>query len=160
MKPITSGLLLAAFVLLGVLVILSRPGGVAPTPAAFDQGTTLSDAVARSESEGKPVLVLATADWCPPCQTLKRETLADSRVGAFIDEHMIAVNLEDASNSNEIMGLGVTAYPTTIVLRGGTEVARSTGFSKPDAFLEFLNTAGGVASGADAPVVRRFSPED
>lgn len=44
-------------------------------------------------NDGKPMLVLVGADWCPACQTMKNGTLAQmDRQGKFSDVSYVALN--------------------------------------------------------------------
>ncbi|MEM7623220.1 MAG: thioredoxin family protein [Planctomycetota bacterium] len=110
----------------------------AVTPATFDEAGGLDAALARSLDEGKPVLALATATWCPPCNMLKKNTLADSEVQSFIAENTVAVSLDDAQHRADIARLGVRAYPTTLVIRDGDVVGTLEGFASKKAYLGFL----------------------
>ena len=70
--------------LLGIVAFLAAPSliglvrGPAETPGVFEAGYSLQEATQKSASAGKPMLVLVTADWCPPCQALKRGALRTS----------------------------------------------------------------------------------
>ncbi|MCA9303108.1 MAG: thioredoxin family protein [Phycisphaerales bacterium] len=118
-------------------MMLRKP---APTPGVFDARITLAEARQQSAESGKPILVLATADWCAPCQGLKRGALTDPAVVEFIREQTIPVYLEDGTNRAEIRELQVASYPTTLILKGGS-VQAITGGRSADNYLEAIRLA-------------------
>jgi len=126
---------------------LGPGGGVAPMPASFASASsespmTLEAAVARGEAEGKPVLALATADWCPPCQALKRGALTDPAVQRWIDERAVAVYLDatdrDSQGSRDAGTLGIRSLPTLVLLRNGEPVHRLSGNASAQDLLRWL----------------------
>jgi len=142
----TVGFLLVVLLLLGV--IRWRFGGVAPTPEAFAAHTSLDEALAQGEQTGKPVLVMATADWCMPCQTLKRGALSDPRVTAWIADHAIAAYADftdaetpEAQRAQRL--LAVDGYPTLLILRDGEVVSRRVGAVSAASLLEWFEEVGG-----------------
>lgn len=142
----TVGFLVLVVVLLGVL--RWKFGGVAPTPEAFAAHTSLEAALTQSEQTGKPVLVMATADWCMPCQVLKRGALADPRVTAWINENAIAAyadftdsNTPEAQQAQRL--LAVDGYPTLLFVRDGEVVSRKVGVASAGSLLEWFETVGG-----------------
>lgn len=142
MKTASIGLVAAAAAFAGFLVFTrAQSGGLAATPAVFSDGQTLQSALAESEAGGRPVLVVATADWCGPCQTLKRTALADPAVQEAIAGSFIPVYLEHGKDQARMAELGVSVLPTTIVLRNGSAVARVAGVVGPTEYLDFLETA-------------------
>lgn len=106
--------------------------GAAPVPEPFDKEVSLELALARSAQVGRPVLALATADWCGPCQVLKRGALRDEAVVEMIRSRFepVYIDLTDTSD-RESRWLGtrlrVRSIPAIIVLRDGEEVGRIEG---------------------------------
>jgi len=116
-------------------------GGVAPTPAVFDRSPGLDAALERSGSKGIPVFVVATADWCAPCQMLKRRALASDRVQTFLAENTIPVYLNDAEHREDIARLGVSAYPTSLIIQNGEITDRLAGAVAAGDYLAFLEAS-------------------
>ncbi|MEQ8769823.1 MAG: thioredoxin family protein [Phycisphaerales bacterium] len=110
----------------------------APTPGAFAGQTRLAAAIEQSNETGRPVIALATADWCPPCQALKRGALVDARVASLIDERAIPVYVDVDKHPDEARQLGAASIPTTYVIRNGEITAKVTGALAPDDYLGWL----------------------
>jgi thiol:disulfide interchange protein len=115
--------------------IYSLIRGPAQVPDVFSDGYSLEQARALSAETGKPIFALATADWCAPCQTLKRGPLQDPEVAAMIREHSIPVYLEDGKNRDEIKQLGPRGYPTSFIVEDGEVVVKYGGGGKYKEFL-------------------------
>ncbi len=139
----STGLVLTLIVLALVTVMLvprlMGGGGVAPTPAVFDTGVTLDVALKRSQASGRSVFALVTADWCAPCQSLKRGALVDEQVVAFVESSTEPVYLTDKSG-HDVERLGVRAFPTSVIIRDGEIVASLEGAVSAGRYLEWLET--------------------
>ena len=105
----------------------------------------MQSAVERASEEGKVVLAIATADWCPPCQVYKRNALVDERVEQWIADNAISVTLDvtDPNTPNpDAKSLGVQGIPTTFVINAqGQLVSQATGALSADDLLTMLAQA-------------------
>lgn len=137
--------------LFGILVILSVIfaargfGGAADTPAIFSDGYTLAEARQISADTGKPIFALATADWCGPCQSLKRDALADPEVVAFLRARTIPVYIEESDGIEDIRALRVRAYPTSVLLDSEGVLGVIEGGAPPAEYLSLLKRSIGDA---------------
>lgn len=131
-------LVIALGVVLAFQIAQRRP---AETPAALvNTVATLEGAIEQGASEGKPVLAFATATWCPPCQSLKRNGLADEGVQSLISERTVAITLEEttAEGKAAIARLPVQAFPTLLLIEDGSVRSTISGAQSADALQAWL----------------------
>jgi thioredoxin-like negative regulator of GroEL len=79
---------------------------VASVPVLADEPLDYKTAYARAQQGDKPLLVLVTATWCPPCQSMKATTIPQLlRQDAFKDFHYATVDLdEEAELAQKLIG--------------------------------------------------------
>ncbi len=139
-----------ALIIGAFFAIRAYQGRSAPTPPAFTSPISLQEATERAETDAKPVLVLVTATWCPPCQSLKRGALADERVTTWIGENAVPVSLDADQHRAEAQSLGVRMLPTMILMIDGEEIARRTGDASADELIGWLKKNDAPARSATA----------
>lgn len=126
---------------LTTVFIIRAMTGTADTPAVFSDAHDLDQAMLLSQETGKPIVAVATADWCPPCQDLKRGALSDPEVVAFLRENTIPVYLEESTGMEQIRALGVRAYPTTVIFGSGEVFGTIKGGQAPGPYLSMIRDA-------------------
>ncbi len=109
--------------------------GPAQTPTMFTGNLSIEQASLKSANTGKPILVVATADWCPPCQALKKGALSDPKVIAWVKDNLIPVYLEKSTHPDQLQSLPVNSYPTTFVIQNGQILGQFSGNASATKFL-------------------------
>jgi thioredoxin 2 len=121
---------------LGACVLGGCGAASGPKPPFTSQ--PYAEAASTAQLQGRLLLVDATATWCGPCQTMERETWPDARVGAWLAEHAVAVQVDVDAERDVAQALGIEAMPTLILMRDGRELARSVGALDADELLAWL----------------------
>ena len=136
-KPIF--LIFAVLLGMAVLVLYSRSragagGGSDPIPWRPD----LSAAQSESRQTGKPVFAYFTADWCGPCQSLKRTTWPDQKVGATLTQ-FVPVKIDIDDHRDIAMRYQIQSIPTFAVLdNDGNIRAQVSGALGPNELVGWL----------------------
>jgi len=127
-----------------ILAVFAAAVGV----AAFNQGggeeiipwrTSLDDARDEASADGKLVLAYFTADWCQPCQVMKRTTWANPDVEQKLRQGFVPVKIDIDDQPRLAAGYGVQSVPTYAVLTtDGRPVRAAVGVMPPDEFLNWL----------------------
>lgn len=145
MKPLRAFAVLGIIVAVGLVAARLRGGPVA-RPPAFAGTLTLAEAIEEGTKKGLPVVAFATADWCPPCRAMKRETLLDPRVEAFLQLKTVPVYVNIDHDPAAAQRLNVMGIPATVVIRGSTIVAKTEGYLTAVNYLSFLESAVDLAN--------------
>lgn len=113
-------------------------GGTAPTPEFMPVTTDLASVAFEGD---KPIVAVVTADWCGPCQDLKRNALSDDRVQSLLANKAQPVMIDGTSTEAArptLELLRVRAFPSTIIVRDGQPVAMLEGNASADKYLAWL----------------------
>jgi len=98
------------------------------------------EALAASEEEGKPLIAIFSATWCPPCQTMKRNVYPSEDVQPFHDQFVWAYLDADVQANHPLMQrFGVSGIPHIAFLKpDGETLGHFAGAAPPEGFARIL----------------------
>jgi thioredoxin-related protein len=102
--------------------------------------STLAEAKTKAKAEGKPIIAVYSAVWCPPCQAMKKKVYPSSEVKEFHDKFVWAyIDTDLKENAADAQKAGVTGIPHIQFLnKNGKEIDKQVGGMPPDAFAAKL----------------------
>ena len=112
----------------------------------------MASGIQTAEADAKPMLVLFTADWCPPCRQLKKDVLTDSQVAADLRDSfvLVKIDLTDRSSPNNSVAqdFGVTGIPALMAFdKHGQPIDTIVGGVPKSVFTQWIDTCKSRASG-------------
>lgn len=96
------------------LMLLPMPWN-AP-PAAVDWREGYEAAAAEARETGKPLLLVFSAWWCPPCNEMKHEVWPDEDVGALANSDYIPVMINRDRHEALAAKYGVPSIPRIFIV--------------------------------------------
>jgi len=125
----------AAIALLGALVFFQNRTPENEVTWSYD----LAEARAAASESDRPMLLYFTADWCPPCQQMKRSVWPDDAVEQAVNAHVVPVYVDVDSEMGQQLGFKyeVNSIPTFLF-------TDATGEPLRDASDAELRTIGGL----------------
>lgn len=102
--------------------------------------TDYKKALAAATKEGKPVIVVFSASWCPPCQANKKKVYPSEAVKPYHDKFIWAyLDTDVEANGAAAKEFGVSGIPHIQFLgKDGKTLDKLIGGTTPEAFAKKL----------------------
>lgn len=130
----------ALLAVLGQQFAKSSDTPVALLPESGAPGT-LTQAISTAQESGKPVVAIATATWCGPCNAYKSSTLADESIQSMLTGEAVTVMIDVDQNQADAQRLGVQYLPTTYIISNGSVVDSRSGRLNKDELTSMVRSA-------------------
>lgn len=127
--------------LLLLLAALALPALAADFPKGSPKFLTSYDAaVAAAMAEKKPVVVVFSAVWCPPCQVMKKSVYPSKEVAPLHDKFVWAyLDTDEEANASAAQKHGVSGIPHIEFLSPqGKSLGNQVGSTSPAEFAGTL----------------------
>ncbi len=137
-----------------VLIIAALATGIAFVSQARSSGGhdqvkwrySYNQASIEADENAKPLFVMFTADWCPPCKQMKAWVFSDSSIADSIEAGFVPVKIDLTSEGLPDQRIadryGVQSIPTLMTLTAdGKPISISTGYLSKDELLTWLDNA-------------------
>jgi thiol:disulfide interchange protein len=130
----------ASLIVLAALLILIGTSWLRRAHEVVPWQTDFKAAQVESQTTGKPMLLDFSAEWCGPCQEMRRTTWSDTHVAAALGNY-IPVQIDIDHNSQLAAQFEVRGIPHLVVLNPKGETVKMTeGLLGPEDFLQWLGT--------------------
>jgi thioredoxin 1 len=125
------------FILLALLAVVGISTALQPKEK-IPWRTDYAAAMEEARSMNKPVLLYFTANWCGPCQTMKRTTWADANVELAMQRY-VPVKIDIDRNRETAMQYNIESIPTIVTASpNGLPDERTSGGMDSSQLLDWL----------------------
>ncbi|MEN6627646.1 MAG: thioredoxin family protein [Candidatus Sumerlaeia bacterium] len=132
--------------LVTAIAFLVLTAGAHAAPPSDKWSTDYDAALKAAQTQSKPMLIMFSASWCPPCNMMKKDVLPQKSVQTALDKWVLAYIDVDENKAlpNQYQ---IQAIPTFVMLdSGGRELGRFNYMQAGD-FAGWINAVrGDVAS--------------
>lgn len=111
-----------------------------PVLRSISWQSNLQRAVDEAKRAGLPLLIQVSAEWCPHCVRMERETYTDPQLTSIISQQYVAVSVDADDQREFIQQMGIQSFPTTLVVAPDLRILnRLQGFQSAGQIMQALS---------------------
>ena len=118
-----------------------RASGVDALTSMIDWREGFETALDEVETGGKPLLLVFSASWCPPCIVMKHDVWPDAEVSHAVNRGYVPlhVDVDDPANSALAARYDIRGIPAVLIIDAQGKLLQQTSFMTRSETLKFLN---------------------
>jgi uncharacterized protein YyaL (SSP411 family) len=94
----------------------------------------------EARAAGRPVLLSLTATWCDSCHEMDRETYAEPRIAANVNDGFVPVRVDIDRRPRVRERYNMGGFPSTVFCTPGGDVITGAGYLGPDGMRQVLDS--------------------
>ncbi len=115
--------------------------GGAPPPTNIAWRTDYAAALDEARRTNRPVLVDFTANWCPPCITMKHDVWPDPEIAAAVQARYVPLLIDVDTQPDVAARYEIAGIPNVLVLESDGTLLRRASFLSAGGMKQFLAEA-------------------
>jgi thiol:disulfide interchange protein len=121
-----------------------RVAGIEAPASSIAWRADFEAATAEAKASDKPVLLVFSASWCPPCNAMKHDVWPDAAVSQLVNRGFVPlyVDVDDPANADVARRYGIRGIPTVLVIDASGDVVKQESYMSRSAALDFLGADG------------------
>lgn len=95
----------------------------------------------EAKANDKPLLLVFSASWCPPCTAMKHDVWPDAKVSEAVKNGFVPlhIDVDDHRNSDVVARYEIRGIPAVLIVDAQGKVLRQRSFMSRSETLKFLD---------------------
>ena len=117
-----------------------RTIGVDAPVSTIDWRKDFGSAIAEARVSDKPLLLVFSASWCPPCIVMKHEVWSDSEISEVVKDGFVPlhIDVDDKRDAAIAARYGIRGIPAVLIIDANGDVLRRESFMSRLEMISFL----------------------
>ena len=117
-----------------------RTFGIDAPVSTIDWRKDFGSAIAEARVSDKPLLLVFSASWCPPCIVMKHEVWSDSEVSEVVKNGFVPlyIDVDDKRDAAIAARYGIRGIPAVLIIDANGDVLRRESFMSRLEMISFL----------------------